>query len=217
MRCRFRMLLALLLAAAPTPLFADPRLAEAMGRIDPRPGAWAEYLVRAPGHDDLRVRATVLADAADGRHWLELITASAGGDVSAARVPVGAGATPSPGHGRLSLIPPGHPATPVPLHPTKVPPSPPTRPPPSLQGAEQRREQKRGLDQRLSRFAGVRKTAARRGHQKSPALRVTKTAAPDRSSSFCSAMLTVIPGFVNGNRPSAPACSVKPCAPSATR
>src|SRR2546429_1146935 len=86
MRSRFRMLLALLLAAAPTPLFADPRLAEAMGRIDPRPGAWAEYLVRLPGREDLRVRATVLADAADGRHWLELITASAGGGFSPSRL-----------------------------------------------------------------------------------------------------------------------------------
>src|SRR2546428_7338090 len=104
MRCRFRMLLALLLAAAPTPLFADPRLAEAMGRIDPRPGAWAEYLVRAPGHDDLRVRATVLADAADGRHWLELITASAGGAFSPSRVLVRADAMPPPGHQRLDLI-----------------------------------------------------------------------------------------------------------------
>src|SRR5207245_9079950 len=92
MSSRFRMLLALLLAAAPTPLFADPRLAEAMGRIDPRPGAWAEYLVRAPGHDDLRVRATVLADAADGRHWLEIITASAGGIVSAPKLRVRADA-----------------------------------------------------------------------------------------------------------------------------
>ncbi|HMC35088.1 MAG TPA: hypothetical protein VKH65_11795, partial [Myxococcales bacterium] len=98
------MLLALLLAAAPTPLFADPRLGEAMGRIDPRPGAWAEYLVRAPGHEDLRVRATVLADAADGRHWLELITASAGGIVSASRVLVRADATLPQGIERMYLM-----------------------------------------------------------------------------------------------------------------
>ncbi len=80
------MLLALLLAAAPSPLFADPDLAEAMGRIDPRPGAWVEYLVRAPGRDDLRVRATVLPAATGGRHWIELITASADGIVSASRL-----------------------------------------------------------------------------------------------------------------------------------
>src|SRR5437762_11557391 len=100
MRSRFRMLLALLLAAAPTPLFADPRLAEAMGRIDPRPGAWAEYLVRVPGRGDLRVRATVLADAAGGRHWLERITACAGGLASASGVLVRAGASLPQGTGR---------------------------------------------------------------------------------------------------------------------
>lgn len=82
----FPVLLALLLAAAPSPLLADPDLAEAMGRIDPRPGAWVEYLVRAPGRDDLRVRATVLPAATGGRHWIELITASADGIVSASRL-----------------------------------------------------------------------------------------------------------------------------------
>jgi hypothetical protein len=85
-------LLALLLAAVPSPLFADPQLAEAMGPIDARPGAWVEYLVRAPDRDDLRVRATVLPAATDGRHWLELITASAAGIVSASKLLVRADA-----------------------------------------------------------------------------------------------------------------------------
>jgi len=125
------MLLALLLAAAPTPLFADPRLGEAMGRIDPRPGASAEYLVRAPGHDDLRVRATVLADAADGRHWLELITASAGGIVSASRLLVRADAPLPQGVERMYLMLAGQQPVEVPLDRIKLPEVPQARARPS--------------------------------------------------------------------------------------
>jgi hypothetical protein len=88
-------LLALVLAvaaqrAAPqwpvSPLFADPGLRAALGNIDPKPGAWAEYLVRAPGKGDLRVRATVLAAVDDGRYWLELATAGESGLASAAKL-----------------------------------------------------------------------------------------------------------------------------------
>jgi hypothetical protein len=115
------MLLALLLAATPLPLFADPRLAEAMGHIDARPGAWAEYLVRAPGHDDLRVRAIVLPDAADGRHWLELITASAGGIVSASRLLVRADAPLPQGIERMYLMLAGQQPIEVPLDRIRLP------------------------------------------------------------------------------------------------
>jgi len=69
-----------------SPLFADPGLREALGSIDPKPGAWAEYLVRAPGKGDLRVRATVLAAVDDGRYWLELATAGESGLASAAKL-----------------------------------------------------------------------------------------------------------------------------------
>jgi len=88
-------LLALVLAVAAqkapphwpiSPLFADPGLRAALGSIDPKPGAWAEYLVRAPGKGDLRVRATVLAAAEDGRYWLELATAGESGLASAAKL-----------------------------------------------------------------------------------------------------------------------------------
>jgi len=88
-------LLALVLAVAAqsapahwpvSPLFADPGLREALGSIDPKPGAWAEYLVRAPGKGDLRVRATVLAAVDDGRYWLELATAGESGLASAAKL-----------------------------------------------------------------------------------------------------------------------------------
>jgi hypothetical protein len=88
-------LLALVLAVAAqggpphwpgSPLFADPGLREALRSIDPKPGAWAEYLVRAPGKGDLRVRATVLAAIDDGRYWLELATAAESGLASAAKL-----------------------------------------------------------------------------------------------------------------------------------
>jgi hypothetical protein len=88
-------LLALVLAVAAqrtpphwpgSPLFADPGLRAALGSIDPKPGAWAEYLVRAPGKGDLRVRATVLAVVEDGRYWLELATAAESGLASAAKL-----------------------------------------------------------------------------------------------------------------------------------
>jgi hypothetical protein len=88
-------LLALVLAVAArsgpphwpvSPLFADPGLREALGSIDPKPGAWAEYLVRAPGKGDLRVRATVLAAMDEGRYWLELATAGESGLASAAKL-----------------------------------------------------------------------------------------------------------------------------------
>jgi hypothetical protein len=69
-----------------SPLFADPGMRAALGSIDPKPGAWAEYLVRAPGKGDLRVRATVLAAADDGRYWLELATAGESGLASAAKL-----------------------------------------------------------------------------------------------------------------------------------
>ena len=89
------MLLALVLAAATqaapaqlpqSPLFADPDLAAALGSIEPRPGAWAEYLVRAKGRGDLRVRATALDAGESGRYWLELATAGENGMASAARL-----------------------------------------------------------------------------------------------------------------------------------
>ena len=89
------MLLALVLAVAAqrtsphwpvSPLFTDPGLRAALGSIDPKPGAWAEYLVRAPGKGDLRVRATVLAAVEDGRYWLELATAGESGLASAAKL-----------------------------------------------------------------------------------------------------------------------------------
>jgi hypothetical protein len=123
MKCAlgFPMLLALLLAAAPSPLFADPQIAEAMGRIDPRPGAWVEYLVRGPERDDLRVRATVLSAAADGRHWLELITASGSGMVSASRVLVRSDALFPGNVERMYLMLAGQQPIEVPLDRIKLP------------------------------------------------------------------------------------------------
>ena len=88
------MLLAIALLAASaaqpgttvSPFFADPTVSAALGSIDPKPGAWAEYLIRASGKGDLRVRATALPAAGEGRYWLELATASETGIASAARL-----------------------------------------------------------------------------------------------------------------------------------
>jgi hypothetical protein len=88
-----RVLLPSLIAAAALPLLADPGLAAALGPIDPRPGSWAEYLVRTRGHEDVRLRATVLPAEGEGRYWLELAMAAQGGIVAAAKLLV---------HGELS-------------------------------------------------------------------------------------------------------------------
>ena len=73
------MLLALVLAAAAAPFFADPLVPAALGPIDPRPGSWAEYLVRTRGREDVRVRATALAAEGQRRYWLELTAAGESG------------------------------------------------------------------------------------------------------------------------------------------
>src|SRR2546423_992021 len=80
------MLLALVLAAAAAPFFADPLVPAALGPIDPRPGSWAEYLVRTRGREDVRVRATALAAEGQRRYWLELTGAGETGIAWAARL-----------------------------------------------------------------------------------------------------------------------------------
>src|SRR5690349_20045208 len=79
------MLLAILLAASRL-LFVDPAVSAALGRIDPKPGAWAEYLVRSTGNGNLRLRVTALAASGDGKYWLELATAADSAMASAARL-----------------------------------------------------------------------------------------------------------------------------------
>jgi len=83
-------LLAIVIAAAAappaSPLFDDSELAVALGSIDPKPGAWAEYLIRAKQKGNLRLRATALPASGEDRYWLELATASDTGLVSAARL-----------------------------------------------------------------------------------------------------------------------------------
>jgi hypothetical protein len=114
-------LLALLLAAAPSPLLADPDLAAALPPIDPRPGAWVEYLVRAPGSEDLRVRATVLPAGGDGRYWIELITASGAGIVSASRLLVRGDVFVPGSVERMYLMLAGHQPIEVPLDRIELP------------------------------------------------------------------------------------------------
>jgi hypothetical protein len=61
--------------AAQLSIFADPRLAEALGRFDAHPGAWVEYAVLPKRGPQVRLRAAVLAPALpDGRYWLEIAT-----------------------------------------------------------------------------------------------------------------------------------------------
>ena len=97
------------------PLFADPGLGAALGNIDPKPGAWAEYLVRAPGKGDLRVRATVLAPVEDGRYWLELATAGESGLASAAKLLIHGNAFSLGGVERLYVMVAGQQPIEVPL------------------------------------------------------------------------------------------------------
>jgi len=117
-------LLALVLAVATqgtpphwpvSPLFADPDIGAALGSIDPKPGAWAEYLVRAPGKGDLRVRATVLAPVADGRYWLELATAGESGQASASKLLIHGNAFSLAGVERLYVMVAGQQPVEVPL------------------------------------------------------------------------------------------------------
>jgi hypothetical protein len=74
-------------AAVPSPLFANPAVLEALGDLDPKPGAWAEYLVRSKKGEAVRVRISVLPDLApQGRYWLELDTAAPGAPPQAVRL-----------------------------------------------------------------------------------------------------------------------------------
>lgn len=81
------MLAAFALAAAlVAPPFGDRDLADALGPMQPKPGAWAEYLVRSAPGGEVRVRASVLPAAAEGRCWLEISAAPGSGVIAAARL-----------------------------------------------------------------------------------------------------------------------------------
>jgi hypothetical protein len=60
---------------SPPSMFAvGPReLLAALGSLRPKVGSWAEYLIRASGEEDVRVRLSVVPPALDGgRAWLEV-------------------------------------------------------------------------------------------------------------------------------------------------
>jgi hypothetical protein len=62
-------------ANTPPSLFAvgGPDLVAALGPLRPKVGSWAEYLVRARGGEEVRVRLSVVPPALDGgRAWLEV-------------------------------------------------------------------------------------------------------------------------------------------------
>ncbi len=54
------------------PLFSDPRLTDALGPFEPRPGAWVEYAVlpKKKGPQS-RLKLSVLDALPNGRYWLE--------------------------------------------------------------------------------------------------------------------------------------------------
>jgi hypothetical protein len=86
------MLLALLLAASAQkppelPLFADPRVAEALGDFEPSPGAWVEYAILPRKGPQARLRLSVLAPLLpQGRYWLESAGQSQGAPPVAMRM-----------------------------------------------------------------------------------------------------------------------------------
>jgi hypothetical protein len=69
------------------PLFANPKLAAALGTLKPEAGAWAEYLVRTRGEKGMRLRATIVPPLLEGgRYWLELATLNEDGVAGAAKL-----------------------------------------------------------------------------------------------------------------------------------
>jgi hypothetical protein len=59
---------------------------EALGDLEPTPGAWAEYAVKSPQWS-LRVRVSVLPDPAPvDRYWLELVTTAGNAPMQAVRL-----------------------------------------------------------------------------------------------------------------------------------
>jgi len=72
---------------------ASPDLVAALGPLKPHVGAWAEYLIRSRGAEDVRVRLSVLPPALEGgRAWVEVTTLGAQSLPFAARLLVrGAG------------------------------------------------------------------------------------------------------------------------------
>ncbi|MBS2026211.1 MAG: hypothetical protein JST92_27735, partial [Deltaproteobacteria bacterium] len=64
-----------------------PEVMNALGPMRLTPGAWVEYGMRLLGHEATRVRFSVLAPApAEGKVWLEIVTASAIGMPTAVRM-----------------------------------------------------------------------------------------------------------------------------------
>jgi hypothetical protein len=99
---------------APPP-FADRELLAVLGRIEPVPGAWAEYLVRSRRWGEGRVRVTVLPAPGDGRYWLELASVNAGGIAGAVRLLVHGPGASQPEVERISLLLAGQQAIEIPL------------------------------------------------------------------------------------------------------
>ena len=68
------------------PLFANPKLAAALGAFQPLEGAWVEYLVQQKGEQGIRLRATVLPPSKPERYWLELDTVGQAGVAGATKL-----------------------------------------------------------------------------------------------------------------------------------
>jgi hypothetical protein len=96
-------------------LLTDPDLMAALGRIDPSPGAWVEYLVRSEDRGEARLRVTALAAVSTGSYWLEVAAVSGSGTAAAVRLLVREDAGPPSGVERLYAMVAGQQPIEIPL------------------------------------------------------------------------------------------------------
>lgn len=110
---------------------------EALGDLEPTPGAWAEYTVKSPQWS-LRVRASVLPDPAPaGRYWLELVTTADNAPLQAMRLLVH-GSPAKPGNlERIELYRPGQAPLELPADGLANEPLTPRKPPRLVRGREE--------------------------------------------------------------------------------
>ena len=103
-------------APEPPSLFAAPDVLAVLGPPKPLVGAWAEYAVRTRGHEDARIKLSILAPALPGgRYWLELDLASETAAPTAVRLLVHGSPARAQDIERATLFMPGQAALEVPL------------------------------------------------------------------------------------------------------
>ena len=84
------LVVAVSVATRPAPPSEAAGLAAALGPVRPKIGAWAEYLIRSHGEEDVRVRLSLIPPALEGgRSWVEVTALGARALPFAARLLVG--------------------------------------------------------------------------------------------------------------------------------